>query len=105
MDSSGLDIRWDTSALGRAAALCDETRDGLEEAVAKITGRANALCEGYVTKEFYNREAHELRGNTQAQYGGDVRMERNSYVGIVHPVNYSAMKDNTENNTLLKSIG
>jgi hypothetical protein len=44
-------------------------------------------------------------GGTQPAYVGDVRMGRRGYVGIVHPGNYAAMKDNYENNTLLKAKG
>ena len=76
----------------------------LGEAVSQITAKANALGAGYRTGIWHDPETREERGDTQPVYEGDVQRRGKSQVGIVHPGNYAAMKDNHEHNTLLKSI-
>ena len=44
-------------------------------------------------------------GGTQPSYGADVETHGGAPVGIVYTANYAAMRDNAQNNTLLKSIG
>ena len=77
----------------------------LEDAVQQITANANSLSSGYRTGIWHDPKTHEKRGNTQPKYVGDVKTKRHGPVGIVHPANYAAMKDNHEHNTLLKSLG
>lgn len=83
--------------------------EGLHGAIAaetsRITANANSLSSGFFTGLFYDRSAGRMVGNTQARYAGDTAKKGRSTVGLVHPANYSAMKDNHQNNTLLKSLG
>lgn len=76
----------------------------LGDAVSQIAGRANAIGSGYRTGIWHDHASGEKRGGTQPVYEGDVQRRGRSQVGIVHPGNYAAMKDNHLHNTLLKSI-
>lgn len=40
-----------------------------------------------------------------ASYAGNVRMQRDGYMGIVYTANHAAQLDNHRNNTLLKAKG
>ena len=87
----------------KAVSFSDGIRDALYTGVARITGRANAMSAGFRTGRFYSRDDHELRGNTQPKYAGSIMLGSYGWVGLVHPKNYAAMKDNHLHNTLLKS--
>lgn len=76
----------------------------LEAKVGGIVGKANALGAGYRTGKYYRDHKSPPVGGTQPKYAGDVARGRDGYVGLVHPENYAAMKDNHLHNTLLKSI-
>ena len=76
----------------------------LWDITTQITGNANMLCQGFRTGIWHDEDGNEL-GDTPARYAGDVIQGKRGPVGIVHPANYSAMKDNYENNTLLKAKG
>lgn len=82
-----------------------ENLDGpLGDAVQRVTAQANALSSGYRTGRYHRNHESPAVGNTQPRYEGDVADRGKGKLGIVHPANYAAMKDNHENNTLLKSL-
>lgn len=97
------DIRIDEDALKRLVGEADGTRELLQEAVDRSVSNANADSAGFRT-EVYRRPGGETVGDTQPEYGGSVQMGRVGYVGIVHPRNYSAMKDDHLHNTMLKAL-
>ena len=90
--------------LRRAVSSAERLDVPLDEAVGRIADRANALSASFRTGIYHDHETGEVRGNTQPRYAGDVIRGKTGFVGIVHPANYAAMKDNHENNTLLKSV-
>ena len=96
-------VRIDAKALARAAA--QAARPEVEAATARIAGRANALSSGFRTGLYHRNHESPAVGNTQPVYASDVETHGQMPVGIVHTANYSAMRDNAQNNTLLKSIG
>ena len=98
-------VELDLSALQQLAGNDSLVRGALDARTAQIMARANALGSGFRTGHYHPNHQSPGVGGTQPAYVGDVRMGRRGYVGIVHPGNYAAMKDNYENNTLLKSKG
>ena len=98
-------VELDLTALQQLAGNDTLVRGALDARTAQITARANALGSGFRTGHYHPDHRSPGVGGTQPSYVGDVRMGRKGYVGIVHPANYAAMKDNYENNTLLKSKG
>lgn len=99
------DVSWDMAAIGRLVGLAPETVAAVDAATRKVHERANALGASFRTGLYHRDHESPAVGDTPAAYGGDVRTYANSVVGIVHTGNYAAMRDNAENNTLLKSIG
>ena len=97
-----LRVEIDQKALEHAVSFADGMRDALTTKTNELTSKANAMGAGFRTGRFYDRDAHELRGNTQPEYGGDVQKGNHGYIGLVHPKNYAAMKDCYLHNTLLK---
>ena len=97
------DIEWDDDALVIAVSgSADQIRSITEQTAA----RANALSSGYRTGLYYRDHKKPPVGDTQPVYSHDVKTYGKGYpVGIVYTGNYAAMKDNHENNTLLKSRG
>lgn len=93
----------DQRALRLAAA--DAARPEVESATARIEGRANALGAPFRTGLYHRNHKSPAVGNTQPVYASDVETHGQMPVGIVHTANYAAMRDNAQNNTLLKSIG
>lgn len=74
-----------------------------------VEANANAYGGSFETKVVRDFKTHEKVGGTKARYGGGTKRFRTSEgisipVGIVHPMNYAAMKDNHLHNTLLKSL-
>ena len=98
-------VELDLTALQQLAGNDNLVRGALDARTAQITARANALGSGFRTGHYHPNHQSPGVGGTQPVYVGDVRMGHRGYVGIVHPGNYAAMKDNYENNTLLKSKG
>lgn len=98
-------VELDLTALQQLAGNDNLVRGALDARTAQITARANALGSGFRTGHYHPDHRSPGVGGTQPSYVGDVRIGRKGYVGIVHPGNYAAMKDNYENNTLLKSKG
>lgn len=101
---ANVEIDIDDEKLYMAVQDAEGTEGALSEAVNSISSRANALSSGFRTGRYYDREAKELKGDTQPSYKGDVRRMGKTEVGIVYTANYAAMKDNMEHNTLLKSV-
>ncbi len=98
-------VEIDDEKLREAIGDAPNLPDVLDDAVRQITRNANSLSAGYRTGIWHDPKTGERRGDTQPKYDGDVQRKRKGYVGIVHPKNYAAMKDNHEHNTLLKSLG
>lgn len=80
------------------------TKAALEIATNHITSKANSIGSGYRTGKYHRDHKSPAVGGTQPKYVGDVKMGKKGPVGIVHPKNYAAMKDNHLHNTLLKSL-
>ena len=81
--------------------------DGMFSTVNKkaeaIASQANAMSAGFRTGRFYDKETHEMRGNTQPRYAAVKAMKtRKGAVALVHNANYAAYRDCLEHNTLLK---
>ena len=100
---SAMVIDWDEKKLERAVREAEGLEAPLKEAVDSITSRANAMSSDFRTQLFYRNGVRV--GGTQPRYAGDVRRAKRLVVGLVYPKNYAAMRDNHENNTLLKSGG
>ena len=98
-------VELDLTALQQLAGNDNLVRGALDARTAQITARANALGSGFRTGHYHPNHRSPGVGGTQPASVGDVRMGNRGYVGIVHPANYAAMKDNYENNTLLKAKG
>lgn len=96
-------IEIDDEKLYEAIQDADRLPDVLGEIASRITANANALGSSFRTGLFYDRSIGQRVGDTQPEYGGDVKRKGKAMVGIVHPMNYAAMKDNYEHNTLLKA--
>lgn len=100
-----VEVRIDKAALWRCMKAAPETAEAVELATRRIHSRANALGSTFRTGLYHRNHQSPAVGNTQAAYGGNVERHNGTPVGIVHTGNYAAMRDNAENNTLLKSIG
>lgn len=98
-------VQWDGAALGRLVGTAPAVVAEVEAATDRIKARANAMGSSFRTGLYHRNHESPAVGDTQAAYDGDVRTMRSAAVGIVHTANYAAMRDNAENNTLLKSIG
>ena len=74
---------------------------------SSISGRANGLGSGFRTGFYHPDHKSPAVGGTAPVYGYEQakKSDKYGYVATVHPLNYSAMKDNHENNTLLKAKG
>ena len=99
------DVRWNMGALGRLIGTAPEVVAEVEAATTRIREAASAMSSGYRTGYYHPDHKSPGVGNTQPEYEGNVEMQRSSVVGIVYTGNYAAMKDNAENNTLLKARG
>ena len=102
MDS--FEVHIDKNKLWSAINDASGTPRVIGDATSNITSAANALSAGFRTKLYYDKKKKKRVGNTQPRYVGDVERRKRSIVGIVHPKNYAAMKDNYLHNTLLKSV-
>lgn len=102
--ASGSYVVIDREALKRA---CAEAAAPLVQSMTESgIADANASSAGFRTGIYHRNHRSPGVGNTQPRYAGDViRMDGYWPVGIVHPANYAAMRDNMENNTLVKVAG
>ena len=91
----------DDAKLNDAINNANGTREALKLATDHIISKANSLGSGYRTAKY----KHSTVGGKQPEYGGDVKKGKSGLIGIVHPTNYAAMKDNHLHNTMLKSVG
>lgn len=98
-------IQWNEAALGRLIGKAPEVVAEVERATGEIAERANSMSSGYRTGLYHRDHKSPAVGNTQPRYVDDTDIKRNAVVGIVYTGNYAAMKDNAENNTLLKARG
>lgn len=103
MDS--VTVELDMDAFQRAVENAENLAPLLEARAASIAQTANAMGAGNPTQETVRWATGEHVGGTRPEYGHDVRAGRRGPVGIVMTRNYAAMKDNHENNTLLKAKG
>lgn len=102
---ANVEVVIDEARLQKAISEADGLEPILLNATEAIITRANNLSAGFRTGRWHDHDTGETKGDTPPIYEGDVIYGRRGYVGIVHPGNYSAMKDNYENNTLLKAKG
>ena len=93
----------DDKKIENIAKTSEETRSLLTSHVTASVDAANAASASFRTAIFHRPDGTTV-GDTQPRYAGDVKKIRGCYVGIVHPKNYAAMKDNHERNTMLKSL-
>ena len=98
-------FKWNEKELSRVTGKSPETVEAVTKATRLVERTANAISSGFRTGIWHEPKTHETRGNTRPKYEGDVDEGRVAAHGIVYTGNYSAMKDNAQNNTLLKSIG
>lgn len=98
-------IKWDDAALGDAIGADPDVLAAVSKATDSISEKANSMSAGYRTGIYHRDHKSPGVGNTQPKYGKDARIMGKSAVGIVYTGNYAAMKDNHENNTLLKARG
>lgn len=97
-------VSIDDAKLKKAIDDGEGTQAALELATRNIVSKANAMGSSYRTAKYHRDHKSPAVGGTQPKYAGDVRKGRKGPIGIVHPKNYAAMKDNHLHNTLLKSI-
>ena len=93
----------DDKKIENIAKSSDKTRALLSRHVTATVDAANAASASFRTALFHRPDGTTV-GETQPHYAGDVKKMGGCYVGIIHPKNYAAMKDNHERNTMLKSI-
>ena len=99
-----LEIYLDETKLFEAVQDAENLPQIIGEYTQRIEANANQMSSGFRTGIFHNHETGQTLGNTQPKYASDVKKKGRSIVGIVHVKNYAAMKDNYENNTLLKAV-
>ena len=105
MDSPRVTVKVDVSerSLERAVSYAKGTEAALRKYASKIERRANSMGASFKTGKYHRDHQSPAVGGTKPRYGSDVELGRKGYVGIVHPENYAAMKDNHLHNTLLKA--
>ena len=101
----GIIVEIDAEKAIRAVNASDGIESALAEKAAEIAAAANALGAGFETEQTVRWATGEHVGGTSPEYGSDVKRGAKGPVGIVMTRNYAAMKDNHENNTLLKAKG
>lgn len=95
----------DEEKLRKAATEGQGVADALESEARAIAGRANRLSSGFRTQETTVYATGEHVGGTQPDYGSMAPTSIKNPHALVYTGNYAAMKDNYENNTLLKARG
>ncbi|MBQ9003115.1 MAG: hypothetical protein IJ087_14790 [Eggerthellaceae bacterium] len=96
-------VRWNDSALKKAVGAA--ARAEVAARTRKAAAAANSMSAGYRTGLYHRDHESPAVGGTAPRYEPDVRDYDGWPVGIVYTGNYAAMKDNHENNTLLKAKG
>lgn len=95
-------VKIDDKKLWSTINEADGLPELLDTAVKAVVSNANQSSAGFRT-EVIHIDGRRV-GGTQPEYGGDVAKKGRTTVGIVHPKNYAAIKDNYINNTMLKSL-
>lgn len=98
-----LRIVLDMRSAERACCFQPQLEPILEQHSRRIAANATALGSGFKTAKWHDHETGETKGGKSPAYGSDVYKGKRGYVGIVHPENYAAMKDNHLHNTMLKA--
>lgn len=98
-------VEINEAALKAAATQEEKLLPLLESAAGIIADRANILGAPNPTQETVRWATGEHVGGTTPEYGSSAQMGAKGPVGLVTTKNYAAMKDNLENNTLLKAKG
>lgn len=94
----------DREKLRNLAFSSDELFAIVDKETQDIASRANSLGAGFRTGKYHRDHKSPAVGGTAPSYVGDTQRRGKTPVGIVHPKNYAAMKDNHLHNTLLKSL-
>ena len=97
------DIVWNDRELRKLAAAA--AKPGIEAKTGRIRDAADSMSAGYRTGKYHRDHKSPAVGGTKPEYASDVKDFNGMPVGIVYTGNYAAMKDNHENNTLLKARG
>ena len=96
------DVHIDENKLWNVVNDASGTQKAITDATNRIAHTANSLGAGFRTKKVHIK-GKEVGGKQPRDVGSAQKMKR-TFVGIVHPKNYAAMKDNHLHNTLLKSM-
>ena len=94
---------WNEAELKKAIA--EASGPQIKAKTERIQQAASSMSAGFRTGLYHRNHKSPAVGNTAPQYESDVQDFNGVPVGIVYTGNYSAMKDNHENNTLLKARG
>jgi len=100
---ASVDVRIDMAKLKKAVNNAEGLVPLLERRSAEIAAKANSLSSGFRTGRYHVDHKSPPVGGTAPVYLSNVRDMGKGPVGIVHTGNYAAMKDNHQNNTLLKA--
>ncbi len=77
----------------------------ITEATQNVQSTTMSMSAGFRTGIWHDHGTGETLGDTAPEYAYSTRDNGRGLVGLVYTGNYSAMKDNYENNTLLKAMG
>lgn len=102
MDSG---FKVDENRLWRLVCRQDATYQLVRGVTDETAARANDLSAGFRTGKYHRDHKSPAVGGTQARYGSNTQRPHGIVpAGVVHPLNYAAMKDNHLHNTLLKAL-
>lgn len=96
-------LKWNDKELRKLVGEAAEPH--VKVKTAEINAAADSMSAGFRTGLYHRDHKSPAVGNTKPKYKSSVKKFNGLPVGIVYTGNYSAMKDNTINNTLLKARG
>lgn len=96
-------LKWNDKELRKLVGEAAEPH--VKVKTAEIKAAADSMSAGFRTGLYHRDHKSPAVGNTKPKYKSSVKKFNGLPVGIVYTGNYSAMKDNTINNTLLKARG
>lgn len=96
-------LKWNDKELRKLVGEAAEPH--VKAKTAEIKTAADSMSAGFRTGLYHRDHKSPAVGNTKPKYKSSVKKFNGLPVGIVYTGNYSAMKDNTINNTLLKARG
>lgn len=96
-------LKWNDKELRKLVGEAAEPH--VKVKTAGIKAAADSMSAGFRTGLYHRDHKSPAVGNTKPKYKSSVKKFNGLPVGIVYTGNYSAMKDNTINNTLLKARG